>query len=43
MPSDLDRIAATGMSVDELCTQAFSQNDVGISEEALKALLEQPG
>ena len=29
---DLDRITAAGMSVDELYTQAFSQNDVEISE-----------
>ena len=42
-PSDLDRITATGMSVDELYTQAFTQNDVGISKEALMALLEQSG
>lgn len=40
---NLDRIIATGMSVDELYAQAFSQNDVEISEEALMALLEQSG
>jgi len=43
IPGDLDRITAAGMSVDELYAQAFSQNDVEISEEALMALLEQSG
>ena len=40
---NLDRITAAGMSVDELYAQAFTQNDVEISKEALMALLEQSG
>lgn len=40
---DLNRIIAAGMSVDELYAQAFSPNEIGISEEELTALLEQSG